>query len=126
MKSAVVPGKILIVDDDLNFLNLLKEDLEEKGFIVSALPQANLISEYVENFNPNLILLDIKLENIDGRLICNDLKSSLVTGHIPIIMITGLSYNEISEIDCDADAIIGKPFSIDNLVRTIEDLLQNG
>ena len=123
MELSAKVTKVLIIDDDQNFLKFLQETLETKGFAVSSLAQHKLINEYIENFKPDLILLDIKLDDRDGRLICNDLKAKSVTEHIPIILITGLSYSEISEIDCTADAILGKPFSIANLLRTINDLL---
>ena len=123
MELSAKVTKVLIIDDDQNFLKFLQETLETKGFAVRSLAQHKLINEYIENFKPDLILLDIKLDDKDGRLICNDLKAKSVTEHIPIILITGLSYSEISEIDCTADAILGKPFSIANLLRTINDLL---
>jgi len=123
MELSAKVTKVLIIDDDQNFLKFLQETLETKGFAVRSLAQHKLINEYIESFKPDLILLDIKLDDKDGRLICNDLKAKSVTEHIPIILITGLSYSEISEIDCTADAILGKPFSIANLLRTINDLL---
>lgn len=123
MELSAKVTKVLIIDDDQNFLKFLQETLETKGFAVSSLAQHKLINEYIENFKPDLILLDIKLDDKDGRLICNELKAKSLTEHIPIILITGLSYNEISEIDCSADAILGKPFSMANLFRTINDLL---
>ncbi|MFC3563028.1 response regulator transcription factor [Pedobacter jamesrossensis] len=116
--------RILIVDDNLLFLKALNLLLSQEGFTVQCSENAKSIDSIISGFKPDLIILDIKLEDEDGRIICNDIKERPHTNHIPIIIITALSFDEISEMECEADAILGKPYETANLLLTINQLLQ--
>jgi len=63
--------KILIIDDDEDLLFLGSSMLRQKGYDVFALAKAENISQVVRSFRPELILLDIKLGEADGRNICS-------------------------------------------------------
>ncbi|KQS41933.1 response regulator transcription factor [Pedobacter sp. Leaf194] len=115
--------KILFLDDDPLALTGLDAMLTGEGYRVCCVSSATSLADAMESFAPHLLILDIWLPDGDGRLICNQLKTGESTKHIPIIMLTALTHEEIGEIECDADAIIGKPFNSSNLIRTIEDLL---
>ncbi|MCX2430765.1 MULTISPECIES: response regulator [unclassified Pedobacter] len=115
--------KILVIDDDQSVLDSLELLLESEGYHVKSINSPTLIADSLMDFTPNLILMDIRLGNEDGRLLCNEMKQNSFTEHIPIILVTGLSFNEISKIDCMADAILGKPYHMQNLLLTINTLL---
>jgi len=114
-----IEKKILVVDDDRFFLSQLEHQLTEEKFEVKCIEKLGDIEASIAHFQPDLIILDILLEDGDGRLACNDLKSQSHTAHLPIVVITGLDFMEISKIECEADAIMGKPFSFDNLMLNI-------
>ncbi|WP_316739218.1 response regulator [Pedobacter aquatilis] len=116
--------KILVVDDDRLFLSQMEHQLTEEKFHVKCIEKLGDIDTSIESFRPDLIILDILLDDGDGRLVCNDLKNHSATSHIPIVVITGLSFEKISEIECEADATLGKPFSMDNLLINITQLLR--
>ncbi|WP_316832072.1 PleD family two-component system response regulator [Pedobacter aquatilis] len=115
--------KILVVDDDKLLLNALEQYLSEAKFEVRALSEPSEINNAIIELKPDLIILDIRLGEEDGRLICDDLKKSKSTAHIPVILLTGLIYDDIAEIDCEADAIIGKPYEWGSLLSTIKQLI---
>jgi DNA-binding response OmpR family regulator len=116
--------RILVVDDDELLLAALGGFLLMEGFDTQAVSRAVLVDDAVAAFKPDLIVMDIMLDTADGRIICDRLKSDAGTSHIPIILLTGLSYSEIAEIDCKADAIVGKPYDR-SLMRTIGQLLKS-
>lgn len=115
--------KILVVDDSFLILEALGTFLIQEGFIVRCAEKAVLIDSLIDDFEPDLIILDIKLGDVDGRVVCNELKQRSDTEHLPIIMLTGLTFEEIAELDCYADAILGKPYESANLLLTINQLL---
>ena len=113
--------KILVVDDNREILSVMNMILEMEGYQVKLCDDGNQIPQVVFEFDPNLILLDIMLDGIDGRELCKGLKSSKETKHIPIIMISA-SHSLIasSEHDCQAEDFIAKPFEITELVSKVE------
>jgi len=117
--------KILLLDDDPMALYSFGAVLTDAGYDIRCIESIENLDFEVNNFEPELIILDIRLRNADGRKICNELKLAVSTRYIPIIMLTALSHEDISEIDCDADAIIGKSLETTNLLLTVENLLTN-
>ena len=91
-----------------------------EGFDVKCCDDASLVPEVVYDYDPDLILLDIMLNGIDGREICRDLKNTGETSHIPIIMISA-SHTLFNGRDkeCDAEDFIAKPFEITELVSKV-------
>ena len=117
-------NKILVLDDDPMTLFSLESVFSEAGYIVNCILKADSLKASIDTFSPDLIVLDIRLEDGDGREICNMLKRDTQTKHIPIILLTALSHSEISEVGCDADAILGKSFDMVNLLVTTKNLLR--
>ncbi|MFD2286195.1 response regulator [Pedobacter petrophilus] len=117
--------KILFLDDDPIALYSFGAILKDAGYEVRCVESTELFSSQVDEFLPNLIILDIRLGNTDGRKICNELKLNMATRNIPIVMLTALSHEEISEMECEADAIIGKSLESANLLLTVGVLLKN-
>lgn len=115
---------ILVVDDDDDVLETIGLILEIGGYQVELLNDAELIFERVANFCPDLILLDVVLGKIDGRILCCQLKSDPKTKYIPILMMSGLyTLKEIEEMECAPDDFMSKPFKMDILLDKIERLV---
>lgn len=119
----VMEKKILLVDDDELVLSSLDLFLSHEDFKTRMVARAALIDEAISDFRPDLIVMDIWLDTADGRIICDRLKSGADTSDIPIILFTGLSYDQIALVDCHADAIIGKSYDNGSLLNTINQLL---
>ena len=119
----MINNRILLIDDDQSLLDALASFLILEKFQVKTVVQSTLVREIISKYHPDLIILDIDLGNADGRSICDELKRTPEYQHLPIILLTALSYDEISAIDCMADAIIGKPFETSMLLFNIRALL---
>ena len=116
--------KILVVDDDDEVLETIQLILEIGGYDVEPLNDAEQIFERIEEFEPDLILLDVVLGKIDGRVICSQIKSHIDTKRIPILMMSGLyDLKEISELEAAPDDFMSKPFKMDVLLEKIEKLV---
>lgn len=116
--------KILILDDDLDLLTVVKSLLRKKGFEVFAFSDWRKAWEAVRTYKPQLILLDVFLSGIDGLDICKKLKSSIFTRNIPVIMFS--SYPNIAETaiyEYGADDFMPKPFEVNDMVKRIRHLL---
>lgn len=112
--------KILIVDDDIYILEAMEELLKYSGYEVDITAKADEIFNLTYQFNPDLILMDIMLSEVDGRDICWELKINNKTKNIPVIMISGLTNVEHSIQFCGADDLVVKPFDIQDLLGKIK------
>lgn len=114
-------GKILIVDDDLDILEVIGLILEEEGFQVELMGNGKDIFEHISHFHPDLIILDVMLGNMDGREICNSIKNTKITNHIPVIMISAThNMDQFIKKTCSPDDFLAKPFDIINLIHKVE------
>lgn len=109
-------ANILVVDDDKDVINILEMALPDYGFETKGVSRSQDIFDNLHKFMPNVILLDVNLEDEDGRIICNDLKTQYLTKNIPVILISG---NDKVKEDVDyfmADDFLLKPLNMDKLV----------
>jgi DNA-binding response OmpR family regulator len=112
--------KILVVDDELDILSIIKIILERKNFLVSTISNWQQIASTIKIFMPDLILLDISLRGADGRDICKQLKTDKETEGIRIILFSANFGVEKTLEEVRADGFIAKPFEPAHLVNTIQ------
>ncbi len=114
--------KILVCDDEPGYLNALKEILEKNGFEVIPAASASEVEAILEDHRPDLILLDRMLPDMDGLVLCRQLKQNERTSAIPIILLTVRSGEgeTIMGFEFGADDYIGKPFSPGILLARIK------
>ena len=114
--------QILIVDDSLEILNLLTDILDSHGYRVSPFSsgEAALKSMMIEV--PDLILLDIKMPDMDGYEVCSRLKSDEKTSRIPVIFISGLddAAEKVKGLNAGGVDYITKPFQLAEVLARIE------
>lgn len=118
--------KILVVDDDEDVLETIQLVLEIGGYDVEPLDNAERIFDAINNFRPDLILLDVVLGKIDGRSLTHQLKSSIMYKQIPILLMSAL-YNEqeiLASVETAPDDFLPKPFKLDNFLSKIDRLTQ--
>ncbi|OCX51804.1 histidine kinase [Mucilaginibacter sp. PPCGB 2223] len=115
--------KILVLDDDLAILDALGDVLEYGGYDVCKLSRGDEIFEQIEDYHPDLILLDVMLADRDGREICKQIKldENHEISNIPVIMISAThDLSKVLNQRGAPDDFVAKPFDIDNLLNKIE------
>lgn len=121
---AETPGKkrVLIVDDEQDFSDLVKDYLEVKGgYEVEAADSGFAAGYTIARFKPDIILMDIMMPDMDGFEVLRMLRSDRSTRHIPVIACTAYSDPEVEErIREDAfHDFIQKPLKLDELLLMI-------
>ena len=106
---------ILVVEDDMDIQELLREFLREAGYSVSVAGDGVEAMDYFSKNQYDLILLDIMLPKIDGFGVCELIRRQ---SQVPIIMLTALGGEEeqIRGLDLQVDDYIVKPFSVPVLI----------
>lgn len=120
--------KILLVDDDKDFLMFTKIILEKGGFeVVSANSGEDALSE-AETLLPDLVLLDIEMPEMDGFAVALQLNTNEATKDIPIMMLTGKKDSTTISRSFDLNIVdyIMKPFDNQTLLKKIESILKRG
>ena len=123
MLCCVPMQRILVVEDDLDIQELLKNFLQEVGYeIVLASDGVEALSTF-SSAQFDLVLLDVMLPKIDGFAVCELIRKQ---SQVPIIMLTALSGEEeqIRGLDLQVDDYITKPFSMPILIRKIAAVLR--
>jgi DNA-binding response OmpR family regulator len=117
--------RVIIVEDEDNVRETLELLLTNAGFKVQSSATGANIFNTIHDFNPDIILLDVILDNLDGRDICRSIKDDPTTRHIPVIMLSGVPdvYNAI--LDVGANDVVAKPFDEMTLLSRIERQLSN-
>lgn len=117
---------ILLVEDNKSILNFLAEQLSH-SFVVTTAQNGVEALEKIKANQPDLILTDIMMPEMDGMELCNAVKSDLNLNHIPLIFITAKNdlESKIQGLQNGAEAYIEKPFSIKYLRQLISSILDN-
>ena len=120
--------KVLIIDDEPDLANLVKNRLEYHGYQVDCLNTGRDAVKIAQETNPDLIILDIMLPDKNGYDICYELKHNANTSSIPVILFTAKQEwkAEMGEIGkfAKADDYISKPFEPQVLLDKIKRLLK--
>jgi DNA-binding response OmpR family regulator len=118
-------GNILIVEDDLDMVEMLRLVLTESGYATRAAVTGTEALRKARRSPPDLVLLDLILPDLNGFYVCTALRQDAATASIPIIMMTAVpgEIPRLAGIETGADAYLNKPFPIDGLVALVHDLL---
>jgi len=120
--------KVLIVEDETDMADLLKYNLTEKGYHPVLSSNGREALEIIEKEVPDLVLLDLMMEQVDGWEVCSSIRSHTneTIKRLPIIMLTALSEAEekIIGLRLGADDYVTKPFNMDELILRIQNQLR--
>ena len=121
MKSAA--PRILVVDDEQAVRDLIVYNLSKAHYEVLAADNGRQALELARQSEPDLILLDLMLPEIDGLDVCRELRQ---TSKVPIIMITarGEEVDRVVGLELGADDYVCKPFSVRELMARIKAVLR--
>ena len=117
---------ILLIDDNLDIRNYIIQQLQGKYCFEQAANGVEGLDKAIE-FQPDLIISDVLMPEMDGIELCKRLKTEIQTSHIPIILLTALTSLEyqIEGIETGADAYLSKPFSMELLEVHIKNLIES-
>ena len=118
-------NKILVVDDNLELLQMLRLAFRAAGFSVATAKSGIEALKKARSLAPDLILLDLVLPEMDGFAVCETLRKCPDTQSIPIILLSGLSsqFARFAGIDSGANEFVNKPVRPSVLVERIKSLL---
>ena len=114
--------KVLVVDDNSEFLELLRLMLKDGGFCVATATDGLQALQKARSVEPDVIVLDLVLPELDGFAVCETLKKERETAAIPVIVLTGLSseFTRYAGLEAGADAYVTKPVTPTELVSKIQ------
>ncbi len=118
--------KILVVDDDEQLVELICDHLDRDGrFEVRSVNNGFDAGMMVKDYQPDLIVLDVMLPDINGKEVCQRVRSEKSVDEVPIVCISGMvEADKIQELrDAGANDFMKKPFEVDALIDRICQLL---
>jgi len=116
--------KILILDDDHDNLDILSFILTEFGYEVQTRSCGDTVFDDIKTFQPDLILMDVMLADLDGRAICRDIKENQLTAFLPVILISGThDLADSLHLPGAPNGYIAKPYDIDHLLSQVAEQL---
>lgn len=116
-------GKILVVDDEENLLNVIKDYLLRESYEVYTANRGNKAIELFRKIEPDFIILDLMLPDISGEEICKLIRKE---SNVPILMLTAKSSEDdkVTGLYIGADDYLTKPFSPRELVGRVRAILR--
>ena len=116
--------RIVIFDDDEDILSICAYILEEQGWEVHTFTDCNNIVEKVSSILPSVILMDNWIPDAGGIVATQTLKKSEDLKNIPVVYFSANSDIQLLADHAGAETYLAKPFDLDELERTINDVLQ--
>ena len=120
--------KVLVVDDEVDILELLKYNLDKEGYNVKTVTDGMEAVKIARNFSPDLVLLDIMMPNQDGVETCRLLRELPDLENTYIVFLTARSeeYSEVAAFDIGADDYITKPIKPRALMSRLSAIFRRG
>jgi DNA-binding response OmpR family regulator len=118
--------KILIADDERDIRAVLRTRLELEGFqVIEACDGAEAV-RMAQDESPDLVVLDVMMPELDGVEVCNRLRASFTTRHIPVIMVTAKArpLDKIEGLRQGANDYITKPYDTAELTQRVRNALE--
>ena len=119
-------AKVIVIDDSLSVCFAIERMLRSRGMEVISHRSGEAALENLEPEQPDLVLCDLVLPDIEGFQICTFIKQSPVLNNVPVIVISGIVDEEIraQAKDVGAEAVLKKPFASDEMLTLVEDILR--
>jgi DNA-binding response OmpR family regulator len=117
--------RVLVVDDELDTLNLLRTILDISGYVpITTLNSVDAVG-LAEVEKPDIVLLDIMMPKLDGFTLCKMMRANASTRNLPIIFVTAYEALDIEErrVEAGANKVINKPINMDVLIKAIDEVL---
>ena len=123
-KGSELYKNILVIEDNHAILDVITLILQSESYRVNGLNKSADMMLHVEQFKPDLIILDIMLPDGDGRVLLQQLRSKPATQDIPVLMISArYTAENVQHGEFKPNGFLAKPFDIDELLDKIEGIL---
>ncbi|MEJ2054775.1 MAG: response regulator [Calditrichaceae bacterium] len=121
-----MPNTVFIVEDDQDIAEILRFNLEHRGYEVLWKGNGEEAYESIKEKLPDLLILDISLPGISGLQICRYLRSNPKTQKLPIMILTARTKKEDREegMRAGADDYITKPFNLNDVMKRVDALIK--
>ncbi len=118
-------SKILIVDDAIDTVELLRKRFHSEGYDTAEAYDGEEALKRVDEYSPDLIVLDVMMPKIDGYEVCHRLKTDENRKYIPVLMLTakGEIESKVKGLEIGADDYLSKPFDYKELSARVKSLL---
>lgn len=119
-------SRILIVDDEKPLAESLRLYFQSKGFEAATAYDGETGLEKTILYKPHLVILDLIMPEMGGWELCRGIRNNPLTAHLPLLVITASKLPDVAERakGLGIDVILQKPFQLDDLLKSVERLLQ--
>ena len=114
--------RILVIEDDADICSICEHIFAWAGHEVAAALDGKPGLELVESFDPDVIVLDIMMPGLDGLTVLAELRGSVLTRDIPVVVVSARTLNadRLRAFEAGADDYVSKPFDPNVLLRVLE------
>ncbi len=126
LQAGQIPPRILIVDDNANNRDLLRKILTPFGFVLKEAVNGLEAISATDEWKPDLILMDLRMPEMDGREAIRQIRTRIDKAHLPIIVVTASAFESErnSVLESGANEYVRKPFKANELLCKMGDCLQ--
>lgn len=115
--------RILVLDDNQDILDIVHETLTYENFEVRSTGESEAVLPLVEEFAPDLVILDFRVAGTNGGELCRQIKSHPKFSNVPVIIFSAYISRDAELLAYGCDAIINKPFDLTELVDKVNNLI---
>ena len=115
--------RVLVVDDNEDILEIVHEALSYEQFTVKSIVDGEKAMSMIEEFNPDLVILDYRIAGENGGEICSRIKSHPKFNNIPVIIFSAYINHADEVFGYGCDAVINKPFDLVELIEKVNNLI---
>lgn len=116
-------ARVLIIDDDLAIGEMLKTLLEFNNYKAAVSDKPLQAKQNILKQKADVVILDVRLSGVDGTEVCAALKKDEEIANVPILMMSALTGAEQTCKRAGADGFISKPFEMDDLLKTLQEVM---
>ena len=112
--------RILVIDDEEGFTDLVKEILEQTGrYVVETVNRGKMALFVARTFKPDLVLLDVMIPDMDGTCVADQIENDKNIGNVPIVFVSALFEHSpnITDRDC---ILLSKPVGVRELIDCVQ------
>jgi len=112
--------RILVIDDEYVICDLLAGILSDEGYAVVTAANGREGWMQIEAYQPDLVLCDVMMPIVDGRILCRGLRANTQYHELPFVMMSAVFNSRLKE-ECDYSEFVRKPFDLEEILRIVHE-----